>query len=60
MVGYVLDSDAVCGLQHQFGLAWDIFPPLLTPETITELRERRHSRRDMLIPQFGERLPGRT
>ena len=60
MVRYVLDSDAACGLQWQFGLAWDIFPPLLPPQTVAELRERRQARRDMLIPTFGERQPGRT
>lgn len=60
MIRYVLESDATSGVHWQFGRAWEIFPRLLPEETVAELRERRQSRRDILIPQFGERVPGRT
>ena len=50
LVRYVLESDAVSGLHWQFGLAWDIYPPLLTPEVIAELREHQKVRRDRLVP----------
>lgn len=60
MVRYVLDSDAVKGLHWQFGLAWDIYPPLLSPETVAELRERRKARRNSLVPSSGARQPGRA
>ena len=60
MIRYVLESEAVTGIHWQFGLAWDVFPRLLPEETVEELRQRRQERRDLLIPQFGERVPGRT
>ena len=60
MIRYVLESDAVAGIHWQFGLAWDVFPRLLPEETVEELRQRRQERRDLLIPQFGERRKGRT
>ena len=60
MIRYVLESEAVAGTHWQFGLAWDVFPRLLPEETVQALRERRQERRDILIPKFGERVPGRT
>ena len=60
MIRYVLQNEAVEGRHRQFGLVWDVYPRLLPEETVEELRQRRQERRDMLIPQFGERVPGRT
>jgi uncharacterized protein YozE (UPF0346 family)/DNA invertase Pin-like site-specific DNA recombinase len=60
MVRYVLENEAVEGRHLQFGLVWDLYPRLLSEETVREIRERRLARRDMLIPQFGERIPNNT
>lgn len=60
MVRYVLQNEAVEGKHHQFGLVWNLYPRLLSEETVREIRERSQARRDMLIPQFGERVPHNT
>ena len=43
-VNYMLDSDALIGIQWQLGLAWCIFPALLDEETLQDLRCKRNKR----------------
>ncbi len=43
-VAYMLDSDALIGIQWQLGLAWCIFPALLDEETLQDLRCKRNKR----------------
>jgi DNA invertase Pin-like site-specific DNA recombinase/uncharacterized protein YozE (UPF0346 family) len=47
-IKYMLDSDALVGVQWQLGLAWDIFPPVLDAETLEDLRGKRDRRTDAL------------
>lgn len=43
-VRYVLHTNAVLGQQQFFGIAWSVFPPVIAPERMTELRIQRAER----------------
>ena len=47
-VAYMLDSDALIGLQWQLGLAWPIFPVVLDEDTLADLRCKRSQRADAI------------
>jgi DNA invertase Pin-like site-specific DNA recombinase len=47
-INYMLDSDALCGLQWQYGLSWKIFPPILDKDVLDDLRCKRALRAEAL------------
>ena len=47
-VAYMLDRDALIGIQWQLGLAWRIFPAVLDEETLGDLRCKRDKRAESM------------